>query len=287
MKKDYNKDINLIFEQNKRLSKIGTKEQYSKYLKTIFPESESDEIVYHGGGNIEGKFKTKKGGYFSKDKEYAKEFLAINQNATKMNYALLDIKNPTEINYVNSEIVDILNKIKRGRKIDKNKLGDVTPGDKRIKLLLEELEGDNELQKQIRESDAFIGKDLYDDEHTPNIFSYGGSPEYFYHLKHLAENTENIIVFNPSQIHILGSKKDAKKFYKFVHGNEKKSLERIISGIFLFSFFVGLFLSSGNLTGNVVGSSGTESKLLGIGLILIGVGGFFVYKKLKLKVFNK
>jgi len=65
--------------------------------------------------------------------------------------------------------------------------------------------------------------------------------------------------------------------------DDKKSgnLEKIISGIFIFSFLIGLFFSSGNLTGNVIGNSGTGSKFLGIVLVLVGIGGFFVYKKLK------
>jgi hypoxanthine phosphoribosyltransferase len=62
---------------------------------------------------------------------------------------------------------------------------------------------------------------------------------------------------------------------------KSKGLENIISGIFIFSFLVGLFLSSNNLTGNVIGSSGTGHKLFGMILVLVGIGGFFVYRKLK------
>ncbi len=68
---------------------------------------------------------------------------------------------------------------------------------------------------------------------------------------------------------------------------KKRGLEKIISGIFIFSFVLGLFLSRGDLTGNVVGNSETAHKVLGIVLVLIGIGGFFVYRNLKGKVFNK
>ena len=63
--------------------------------------------------------------------------------------------------------------------------------------------------------------------------------------------------------------------------NNSGTLERIVSGVFIFSFLVGLFLSSNNLTGNVIGSSGTAHKLFGIILVLVGIGGFFIYRKLK------
>lgn len=79
--------------------------------------------------------------------------------------------------------------------------------------------------------------------------------------------------------------KDIKQYLHERHpekfSGKNKSLEKIISGIFIFSFLVGLFLSSGNLTGNVIGNSGTWNNILGVVLILGGIGGFFIYKKLK------
>ena len=41
------KGVDFVFEQNPELSQIGTKEEYSQYLETIFPESNIKEIVYH------------------------------------------------------------------------------------------------------------------------------------------------------------------------------------------------------------------------------------------------
>ena len=40
--------VDFVFEQNPELAAIGTKEQYSEYLDTIFPESKVKDIVYHG-----------------------------------------------------------------------------------------------------------------------------------------------------------------------------------------------------------------------------------------------
>lgn len=39
--------INFVFEQNSELVKIGSKEKYYEYLKSIFPESKLRQIVYH------------------------------------------------------------------------------------------------------------------------------------------------------------------------------------------------------------------------------------------------
>jgi hypothetical protein len=39
--------VNFVFEQHSKLAEIGTKEQYTEYLETIFPESKVKDIVYH------------------------------------------------------------------------------------------------------------------------------------------------------------------------------------------------------------------------------------------------
>lgn len=40
--------VDFVYNQNPDLLTIGTKEQYSNYLSTIFPESKLQDIVYHG-----------------------------------------------------------------------------------------------------------------------------------------------------------------------------------------------------------------------------------------------
>lgn len=39
--------VDFVFEQIPELAQIGTKEQYSEYLDTVFPESKVKDIVYH------------------------------------------------------------------------------------------------------------------------------------------------------------------------------------------------------------------------------------------------
>lgn len=44
-----------LFNENPELSKIGTVEQYASYLDTIFPNSKVKDIVYHGTDRLRGK----------------------------------------------------------------------------------------------------------------------------------------------------------------------------------------------------------------------------------------
>jgi len=48
--------VDFVFEQNPEFSQIGTEEQYSEYLDTIFPESKVRDIVYHGSKEKINKF---------------------------------------------------------------------------------------------------------------------------------------------------------------------------------------------------------------------------------------
>jgi hypothetical protein len=41
------KDVKSVHEENPELKEVGTATQYYKYLKTIFPESKVQDIVYH------------------------------------------------------------------------------------------------------------------------------------------------------------------------------------------------------------------------------------------------
>lgn len=49
--------IDLVFEQNPELEKIGSKEKYSEYLDTIFPDSKVKDIVYHASPHKFSEFK--------------------------------------------------------------------------------------------------------------------------------------------------------------------------------------------------------------------------------------
>jgi len=58
--------VDFVFEQNDELAQIGTKEQYSEYLDTIFSDSKVKDIVYHTSSNKIEKFRGNMfGTYFS------------------------------------------------------------------------------------------------------------------------------------------------------------------------------------------------------------------------------
>lgn len=94
-----------LFKENEELKSIGTEQQYSDYLNTIFPESKVKEIVYRGGNITKEEFEYDfeysptdgmdlgNGLYFSASKKIAREY--GNPRA-----ALINIKNPNDANKV-------------------------------------------------------------------------------------------------------------------------------------------------------------------------------------------
>jgi hypothetical protein len=52
--------VSEVFESNPELSSIGTAQQYSQYLDTVFPDSKVKDIVYHGSGQKIEQFEIKK-----------------------------------------------------------------------------------------------------------------------------------------------------------------------------------------------------------------------------------
>jgi len=239
MEKDFKKGADFTFESNPDLARIGTKEQYEKYLETVFPDSKVKDIVYHRGPQkIENFDKSK-----IKDAN-AKRFYFSPINTRRygqhITQALLNIKNlavPSDDNFI-----DDVNK----------KHPEYTKGKSKWFHL---------------PSQIYKNADKY---------GYDGVSEF------VGTNDEEYSVYNRSQIHILGSKKDKKDFYKFVHRkNKPKTLEKIVSSIFIFSFLAGLFLSSSLVTGNIISTSPESRSLMGIILTVLGITGLVIYKKLK------
>lgn len=66
---EVNEDIDYIFKEYPELNKIGTKEEYSNYLDTIFPNSKVKDIVYHGSHK---KFET-----FSKEEPSKTQYTSL------------------------------------------------------------------------------------------------------------------------------------------------------------------------------------------------------------------
>lgn len=100
--------VNGVFEQSPELANIGTQEQYSQYLNTIFPDSKVKDIVAHGTNADFEKFD--KSFYSSGDPDHIyfgiKGKLGFKSFAKRTIYALVNIKNPNKFINNGSEKVE-------------------------------------------------------------------------------------------------------------------------------------------------------------------------------------
>lgn len=193
------KGVSKIFKENTELSEIGTEEQYSEYLNSVFPESKIKDIVYHStdaefkefdpskaGSRVRGAgaAKTDKGAfgsgmYFTPNSKYTKVY-GKNTHAV-----ILNIENPKTI--INNE-------------------------------------GDNTLYtgKTINE---LWGKDIdgvIQKVTDWNKFLYEGNPHGTlkdFQSVGLGFKPEiiDVVVRDSEQIHVIGSQKDIEGFKEFVN----------------------------------------------------------------------
>jgi hypothetical protein len=247
------KDVKYIFQENPELSEIGTKTQYYKYLKTIFPESKVKDIVYHGTNSKEIEdFKMSpgsygKGAYFQtkKDKYFTGTF---GENVIP---AILDTKNPFTF-YSNFKGDD----------------GDLSELWKDLREYHREKDTLHNLADDFNSKIQQLGHDSSKIQITDNSIT---EKDEFYYL-----------VFNPKQIHVLGSKKDQEGFKKFAQNNSSDSLEkRLTNSIFAFFALAGLIFSTNSLTGNVIATTTSNFNFSWPALSITALAGLFLTKKYK------
>lgn len=196
--------VDFVFDQNPELASIGTKEQYTYYIETIFPDSKFREIVYH---NSDAEFKNEgfkpmkpnfdtlnsiEGVYnFSSNRAFAQQY-GINTYAV-----VLDIHNPIE-DVSSGEYFDDMDKplsealFKIGKQTKKNPLAP-------------------EHDEKLKNTDAVINRILgegYMEKHPRTGKEWGMPPQTV------------VSVFHDNQIHILGSLSDVQGFREFI-GREK------------------------------------------------------------------
>ena len=177
--------VSEIFDENTELSNIGTKEQYTKYLNTIFPDSKVKDIVYHGANEpIEGERFIKREGatgrgiWFSGSRKYAQIQMDRAQpsesligrklrGAPTMYQVVLNIKNPKHFYDATGALL-----VQTPREFEK------------------------QYDRTVNDAALF---------HHPN----SKKPE-------TADSADQVVVFEPEQIHILGSKEDIEGFRNFV-----------------------------------------------------------------------
>ena len=98
--------VNLLYQQYPELSNIGTQEQYSQYIDTIFPNSKIKNIFYHSSPNKIEKFRDSLfGTYFSYSPIQGTYGNVINCVLLNINNPLIKPK-PED----NSEVKEIYNK---------------------------------------------------------------------------------------------------------------------------------------------------------------------------------
>lgn len=184
--------LDFVFEQNPELKKIGTKEQYSEYLETIFPESKVKNILYHGGGenlkednfkfdirrrNVSfGKLLQYWGAYFTETPGYAQYHAERNFKKNATVAVKLNSTNPIEI------------------------LDDKKTFSNPFKFSHESI-NTREYKKLLADGfDSIVVRYNYND--LKNDIEIGEIKEF--------------IALKSEQIHILGSKQDSENFKKFI-----------------------------------------------------------------------
>jgi hypothetical protein len=161
-----------LFKEKTELASIGTPEQYSQYLDTIFPDSKVKDIVYHGTGKEFDKFK--------KPSEVGSQNRMI-AFADDIEYAKIAGNRRTPLKKVISALVNI------------NKL---YPVDK-----LEAMELDSGIRDEVLNELKKEGVDGFAFESDDDLAT---------------KNFNEVLVFEPEQIHILGNKQDIEGFKEFV-----------------------------------------------------------------------
>lgn len=176
-----------MFELNPELTNIGTQKQYSQYLYTIFPDSKVKDIVYHGS-IYDNKQK------FKESTRVSGNYFAVNPNEA-LQHAQRQLQNKED-----AVLYSILLNIKNPKIITK-------PIDYE----------DLDTEVKIYKGDTVFGTD-YDAIIAEKVEEYNATKS--------AETVwleKQIVIFEPEQAHILGSKQDIEGFKDFVNNNQQSN----------------------------------------------------------------
>jgi hypothetical protein len=182
-----------LFDSNPELADIGSQEQYSQYLDSIFPDSKVKDIVYHGTDAQFDKFDNLLG----KLSNQSLEFTDSPQNALFFTSDKNDAENYGKV------IIPAILKISNPLLIEPDTESDVIPKDGtqyRFKDSKKNVPA-KFLASPSKEEINKIKRNRKDSIVIDNNFEIG--------LKYR-------IVFEPEQIHILGNKQDIEGFKEFV-----------------------------------------------------------------------
>jgi hypothetical protein len=210
--------VSELFESNPELANIGTPQQYSQYLDSIFPDSKVKDIVYHGGKKgIEYFDKSKllsgeganvygKGFYFTDNRETA--IFSYEQITSRMDPQMASWVGRENLDNDNATYPILLN-------IKNPFLWDIS--------------------KEEGEELGVVNSAIYNETSNKSEIKKGdyGNHDSVLHITQgqegLHERGENHwIVPEPEQIHILGNRQDIEGFKNFLSQSNVKSTNNIL-----------------------------------------------------------
>jgi hypothetical protein len=218
-----NQGVDFVFEQNPNVFLIGTKEAYTKYVDTIFPNSIMKDIVYHGTASKEiiENFNFEKSNFahavfFTKDLNFAKSFAVDEVRNGIVQAQVVDIKNP--FNFSKKEDIDSI------RPIIEELVKECYESKNTGISFRNDLPQINIAEREIQNPtiDDFIDHYMWRLQNgswriieTDRIIDYI-SQKYDSILIN-EKCITNVAVFNQNQIFTLGSNTDLESFKDFVH----------------------------------------------------------------------
>ena len=215
-----------LFESNPELSDIGTQELYSQYLDTIFPNSEVKDIIYHGSPNTFEIFNKLAEEIITSTEAYADHYFFTSSRQVAQEY--VDQSTPRGEMYKGTEkLYSVLINAKNLKKIDFEgaswkgdfyEVRDLRKPNSRPKRFAYEQDATDytKYDPNRYEITKKSISELNTDEFSEQAKKEGYDSSVVENVQELNSVADTYAVFNPEQIHILGSKQDIERFKEFV-----------------------------------------------------------------------
>jgi hypothetical protein len=215
--------VSEVFKKNSELSEIGTEEQYSAYLDTVFPSSKVEGIKYHGTQREFEKFKS--GVSKVSPGTTATDLFWFTTRVSAGMYAGEQIdwssftaeeiaegkKAMLEKGMTTSRVIPSV--LKSTNPFDYENPEHLKSMDEMIKSRKDYVIGDIESYRNVIKKE---GNWYRIEKLIPQIKKAGFDGVYALERDDAGNLSKDIAVFSPKQIQILGSKQDIKGFKKFV-----------------------------------------------------------------------
>ena len=206
--------VDFAFEQNSALEKIGTKEEYSKYLDNVFPESKVKNIVYHSTQHDFEEFDINRGdlGVHFADKDVSSGI----KSSEYTKQCLINIENPLRLTdegafhfaFLGEKLVELgILTEKKFFEINNSNLS-VQEENAALRewLLSKGFDGIVYLNRREGIDDGILNSDEF--QKCMKISDIEFKKKY-------SDAIDSYIVFKPDSINVLGSKKDIDHFSSF------------------------------------------------------------------------